>query len=204
MKVQISFMVLLCGLGLASCKMDGEAKGREQSSLEVSPQHGESIFNLKSKWRTEEGEEITLNELKGKVLVTVMIYTTCKAACPRLVADMQNIERQIPEDKRGDVRYLLVSIDPVNDTPEKLKEFAIKNQMDGEQWTFLQGDEQSVREFANVLAVQYKEIEPMNFSHSNIITVFDKNGVMLHQQEGLAVDNQETIETIVKTAKSVK
>ena len=46
---------------------------------------------------TEEGKSIQLKELKGKTLVIVMIYTTCKAACPRLVADMRNIEKQIPE-----------------------------------------------------------------------------------------------------------
>tara|TARA_B110000046_G_scaffold180197_1_gene210500 strand:+ start:4427 stop:4699 length:273 start_codon:yes stop_codon:yes gene_type:complete len=50
----------------------------------------ESIFHLSSLWNTEKGESIQLEELKGKTLVMVMIYTTCKAACPRLVADMRN------------------------------------------------------------------------------------------------------------------
>ncbi len=59
----------------------------------------ESIFNLTSKWKTEEGNEIELAELKGKVLVMVMIYTTCKVACPRLVADMSAIANQVPKDR---------------------------------------------------------------------------------------------------------
>ena len=80
----------------------------------------ESIFNLTSKWKTEEGNEIELAELKGKVLVMVMIYTTCKVACPRLVADMSAIANQVPKDREQEVQYVLVSIDPENDTPEKL------------------------------------------------------------------------------------
>ena len=150
----------------------------------------ESIFNLTSKWNTEEGETIELTNLNGNVLVVVMIYTTCKAACPRLVADMRNIR-----DKVGDssARYILVSIDPENDTPEKLKAFAIENEMDGGEWTFLQGTVDDVREFSNVLAVKYKQISPLDFSHSNIISVFDENGVLQHQQEGLGVDNTELV-----------
>jgi protein SCO1/2 len=47
--------------------------------------------------------------------------------------------------------------------------------------------------------VKYKEISPMDFSHSNIISVFDQKGVLLHQQVGLGVNNKETVETIIKT-----
>src|SRR5690606_12864008 len=117
----------------------------------------ESIFNLTSIWHTEENETIQLKDLKGKTLVVVMIYTSCKAACPRLVADMRHIESQIPDEKIKNTRFVMVSIDPKNDTPKRLKAFAIENQMDDLQWTFLQGTDSSVREFANVLAVKYKE-----------------------------------------------
>lgn len=181
------------------CKMDLQPiETQEKKVMDENGISDESIFNLTSKWNTEEGEEIKLEDLKGKTLVMVMIYTTCKAACPRLVADMRNIEAKIPETSLKDLRFVLVSIDPETDTPERLKAFAIENFMDGEQWTFLQGTETSVREFANVLAVKYKQISPMDFSHSNIISVFNTEGELMHQQEGLGVDNKETIETILQ------
>ena len=163
-----------------------------------------SIFNLTSKWNTEENISIELKDLKGKTLVMVMIYTTCKAACPRLVADMRNIEKQIPSELLSEINFVLVSIDPETDTPERLKKFAIENLMDGEQWTFLQGSVNSVREFANVLAVKYKQISPMDFSHSNIISVFNPSGELIHQQEGLGVDNKETISKIKETVSTSK
>ena len=55
---------------------------------------------------------------------------------------------------------------------------------------FLNGSLDDVRELANVLAVKYKAISPMDFSHSNIISVFDKGGVLQYQEEGLGVDNK--------------
>ena len=184
------------------CKMDLQPLEIEDSKiLNDDGISEESIFNLTSNWNTEEGEVIQLEDLKGKTLAMVMIYTTCKAACPRLVADMRNIESKIPKENIENLRFVLVSIDPKVDTPTRLKEFAIENEMDGEQWTFLQGTESGVREFANVLAVKYKQISPMDFSHSNIISVFNPKGELIHQQEGLGVDNKETVEAILKLTK---
>lgn len=152
-----------------------------------------SIFNLTSIWKNQNDETIELKDLKGDVLVMVMIYTSCQAACPRLVADMRNIYQKV-DDKT--VKYVLVSIDPETDTPEKMKAFAKENQLGDDQWILLQSTVDDTREFSNVLAVKYKQISPLDFSHSNIISVFDKNGVLHHQQEGLGVDNDETVAKI--------
>jgi protein SCO1 len=192
--VVLLFTLLMC----CACQRENEIVTKESDGT-IS---ASSIFNLTSTWRTEEGEAIQLHELKGKVLVVVMIYTSCKVACPQLVADMKKIEQQIPEEHKAEVQYVLVSIDPEADTPEKLKTFAVQNNMDGKEWTFLQGDESSVREFANVLAVKYKEIAPMDFSHSNIISVFDRNGELVCQQEGLSANNETTVQSIIETAAS--
>ena len=159
----------------------------------------ESIFNLTSKWKTQDNKTIEIKDFKGKVTVMVMIYTSCKAACPRLVADMRDIESKMPKDKLSELNFVLVSIDPEVDTPERLKAFAKANYMDAPHWTFLQGTKSTVQEFANVLAVKYKQIAPMDFSHSNIISVFNKEGELLHQQEGLGVNNKETVDKIIET-----
>lgn len=157
-----------------------------------------SIFQLPSTWKTQNNETVEFKDFQGEVLVMVMIYTSCKAACPRLVADMRNIEAKVKSEAKQPVKYILVSIDPETDTPERLKAFAIENQMDTEQWVFLQGSDENTREFANILAVKYKEISPLDFSHSNIISVFNQQGVLVHQQEGLGVDNKTTVDKIIE------
>lgn len=181
----------ICNMDLKPVNLSNEITVANDQILE------ESIFNLTSKWTTQNNQQIELKDLKGDVLVMVMIYTSCKAACPRLVADMRNINKKVNNES---VKYILVSIDPEIDTPTKLKEFAIENEMDNNQWTFLQGTIDDVREFSNVLSVKYKQISPIDFSHSNIISVFDKNGVLYHQQEGLGVDNQSTVSKIIELA----
>ena len=176
------------------CKMDLKLLDNE-IKLEADNQEipNTSVFNLTSQWITQNNDTIELKDLQGDVLVMVMIYTSCQAACPRLVADMRNIHDKVNNNA---VKYVLISIDPETDTPERLKEFAIENQMNNDQWIFLNGTEDDVREFSNVMAVKYKQISPLDFSHSNIISVFDKKGVLRRQQEGLGVDNKELVAKI--------
>lgn len=188
MKKIILFFIVISIFG---CKKNSEITHNSISD--------ESIFNLTSKWKTQDNKTIEIKDFKGKVTVMVMIYTSCKAACPRLVADMRDIESKMPKDKLSEINFVLVSIDPEVDTPERLKSFAKANFMDAPHWTFLQGTKTTVQEFANVLAVKYKQIAPMDFSHSNIISVFDKDGVLIHQQEGLGVNNKETVNKIIET-----
>ncbi|NGX84381.1 SCO family protein [Aequorivita sp. KMM 9714] len=196
--IAISLVAMSCNNAANDSKDISENNTEESKSNVISDM---SIYNLPSHWTTQDGKDIELKELQGKVLAMVMIYTSCQAACPRLVADMRNIEKQIPNDKKDDVQYVFVSIDPETDTPERLKAFAKENQMEDDKWLFLRGSEEDTREFAAVLAVNYKQISPIDFSHSNIISVFNQGGELVHQQEGLGVDNKETIQAIIDLAR---
>ena len=199
--------VLFSFVMLNSCS-EGEIQDAtsEQDELETERKEftGElpelSVYNLPSEWTNQNNENIKLEDLKGDIVVAVMIYTTCKAACPRLIADVRRIYEKVSDKANKQVKYVFVSIDPEVDTPERMKEFAKENEMDSDQWVFLRGDIEDTREFAAVLAVSYKRISPLDFSHSNIISVFDQEGVLHYQKEGLGVDDSATIEAIEKLA----
>lgn len=198
MKKLILFALL--SLSFIGCQSKTDKK---EDVKEVSPEKelsDLSIYNLPETWTTQNGNDIELKSLRGKVLVMVMIYTSCKAACPRLVADMRNIEKKIPAELKEKVQYILVSIDPEVDTPERLKAFAKENQMDNDQWLFLRSNDEQTREFSAVLAVNYKKISPIDFSHSNIISVFNTEGELAFQQEGLEVNNEKTVSKIKEEA----
>ncbi len=196
------FTLLIIG---CQSKVENKNTQKEDSKQELDkkPISDLSIYNLPEKWTTQNGKHIELKELRGKVLVMVMIYTSCKAACPRLVADMRNIEKKVPDAFKDKVQYVLVSIDPETDTPERLKAFAKENQMDNNQWLFLRSNDEQTREFSAVLAVNYKKISPLDFSHSNIISVFNAEGELAFQQEGLGVDNEKAIAKIKEEAEKV-
>ena len=182
-------LILFSAILFLSCSQKQEDKSVDQEKTTG------SIFVLDSKWQNQDGQELQLKDLKGKNLVVVMIFTSCKTACPILVADMRKIASKIEPKKLKETTMLLISIDPENDTPKVLKAYAKEQKMEGEPWMFLRSDKESVRELANVLAVKYKKISPIVFSHSNIITVFNKNGEMVNQVEG-TVKSEDVANTI--------
>jgi protein SCO1/2 len=193
-KLIIGMILLFSTLQSCNTKVDAQVSSKSKNISEL------SIYNLPSKWTNQNGQNIEMKDLGGKVLVMVMIYTSCKAACPRLVADMRNIESRLPENIKGNVKLVMVSIDPEVDTPKRLKAFSVENMMEGDQWLFLRSTEENTREFAAVLAVNYKKISPLDFSHSNIISVFNAKGELAYQQEGLGVNSDETIRKITEEA----
>lgn len=194
---RITIIIFALLFTLQSCKDAKEEKTKNKPISDL------SIYNLPSQWTNQDGKTIELKSLKGNVLVMVMIYTSCKAACPRLVADMRDIESKLNKDNKKNVKLILVSIDPETDTPQRLKSFAVNNKMNQEPWIFLRSTEENTREFAAVLAVNYKKISPIDFSHSNIISVFNPEGELIYQQEGLGVNNEKTVEKINEEAAKI-
>ena len=183
-------LFLFSVLTILSCKQNTEQTAQNKENA------NSSIFLLDSKWQNQDAEEIQLKDLKGKNLVMVMIFTSCRTACPILVGDMKKIHAKIEKNKLKDTSLVLISIDPTNDTPEVLKKFAAERNMDSAPWIFLRSDEESTREFANVLAVKYKKISPIEFSHSNIISVFNRNGELVSQEEGSGINSDAVAKTV--------
>lgn len=157
---------------------------------------GMSIYNLESHWQNQDGQDLQLKQLGGKVQILAMIYSSCKNACPRIIADMKALETQLQHQYPEQVRFVLVSIDPKVDTPARLKQLAQKSQL--QHWTLLHGEEDDVLELAAVLGVKYKKISATAYAHSNIISVLNPQGEVVHQQIGLNVDPQASLQAVEK------
>jgi protein SCO1 len=154
----------------------------------------ESIYQVTDTFQTQNDKKVALSSFEGKPTVVGMIFTHCTYACPRLTADIKNIEEQLKSDD-GKVNYLLVSFDSQRDLPEQLQKFANANQLD-KNFSLLHGDENAVRTLSVLLNVQFEKDAQGNFSHSNVISVLDKKGVLVFQKEGLNADPTDIISTI--------
>jgi len=155
----------------------------------------ESIFNISSQWRTQKREAFKFSMLKSKVTVAAMIFTSCQSACPRIIADIKKIESDLSVEERKKVQFLLITMDPVRDTPGRLNAFKNEHQLN-DSWTLICSDEDATTEIANVLGVRIKKLSGGGFDHSNIIFVIGTNGVIAHKQEGLGGEPIETIAAI--------
>lgn len=77
----------------------------------------------------------------GKPVVLNFIYTTCTAICPVMTQTFAEVQSKLGSD-RDQVRMVSVTIDPEQDTPARLREYA-KQYRAGPQWQFYTGTVQS-------------------------------------------------------------
>jgi protein SCO1 len=188
------FTVLLFSCSDMSNKSAFTGEAPTHNTEPVGTISSESIYQLTDTFQTQDKKNVTLSSFAGKPTVVGMIFTHCTYACPRLTADIKNIEEKL-KSENGKVNYLLVSFDSQRDLPEQLKKFAHANELDNN-WSLLHGNENAVRTLSVLLNVQFEKDAEGNFSHSNIISVLGKSGVLVFQKEGLSADPVEIIGTI--------
>lgn len=77
--------------------------------------------------------------VQGKTVAINFIFTTCTTICPPLTANFARIQKTLLQQGKKDLHLISVSVDPENDTPERLKNYAAMfHAQPG--WTFVTGD----------------------------------------------------------------
>lgn len=145
---------------------------------------GASIYELKSPFVDQNDKAARLDVHHGHPTLIAMFYATCPYACPRLIANVKKIEAALPPETRADLRVLLITIDPENDTPAALRGVIQRYGLDAARWTLFTGKEDDVRDAAAVLGIQYREADG-TINHSSVITLLDREGHIDTRYDGL-------------------
>lgn len=169
----------------------------QHESMDQGEPSDESIYNLEGQWENQHAKPVSFSHNKGKVVLVAMVYASCKAACPMIIQDIKAIEKEAVEKYPGKMRYTLITIDPEVDTPEKLLALSTESGLDST-WELLRGDADQVREMAALLGVKYRKVSETDYAHSNMITVLNEKGEVVHQQIGLGVKPGPTLEALEK------
>ena len=81
--------------------------------------------------------------VKGKTVAVNFIFTNCTTICPPLGATFARVQRELGEKVGKDVYFISVSVDPLTDTPERLKAWGAKFKA-GPGWTFVTGNKEEI------------------------------------------------------------
>jgi len=157
-----------------------------------------SLYQLESKWTSDVGREIRLGVLRGKPQVVVMFFATCEFACPILLHDMKRLEAALAEKTRDEVGFILVTFDSQRDTVAALHAYREKQQLSPKRWTLLRGEPDDVRELAALLGINYQRDARGQFAHSNIITLLNREGEIVHQVNGLNTSVEEPAKILTR------
>jgi protein SCO1/2 len=100
---------------------------------------------------TQDGKAVRFYDdlIKDKIFVISFLYTSCRDFCPLAAARLSELQEKLGAAMGRDIFFYSISIDPVTDTPERLKEYADTFQA-GSGWFFLTGKPEDIK------AIRYK------------------------------------------------
>jgi cytochrome oxidase Cu insertion factor (SCO1/SenC/PrrC family) len=81
--------------------------------------------------------------LKGKVVLINFIFTTCQGVCSPMTANLAKVQNYLAEHLGKEVVMISISVDPLTDTPERLKKYADSFKVKPG-WYFLTGEKKNV------------------------------------------------------------
>jgi protein SCO1/2 len=92
----------------------------------------------------QRGQPVSDRSLRGRALVVDFFFASCTTSCPMLTARMASVERAIEtrEHQLGrplPAHLVSITLDPENDTPAVLRQYAARYGADADRWSFLSG-----------------------------------------------------------------
>lgn len=141
---------------------------------------------------------ITRKDLAGKIWVADFIFTHCAGICPTMSTNMAKLQERLPKE----VMLVSFSVDPANDTPEVLTEYAKRYNADPERWLFLTGDAEGLRKLSidgfklALDPTSGTEAEPI--THSSRFALVDRQGNL---RGYYGMEDADTLDRIVADVK---
>jgi protein SCO1 len=145
----------------------------------------------------QHGQPVTLSSLRGKVVAVTFIYTRCPLPdyCPRMITNLQAVERRFPDRVNRDLALVAVTFDPKFDTPERLKEYAQFFKSDKPGWQFLTGSVADIMRVTQMFGVEFWPEEGL-ITHTLQTAVIDKDGKLAAQAEGKDYSGQQLADLV--------
>ncbi|MDT8346622.1 MAG: SCO family protein [Flavobacteriaceae bacterium] len=124
-------------------------------------------------------DTITRGDMYGKIWVIDFFFTSCPSICPEMTENLKQLSEAFIDEPRFGI--LSISIDPERDTPERMRSYAAKYEVEHPFWYFLTGDKAQIMELANQgfnLYAAENPNAPGGFEHSGKFALFDDKVMM--------------------------
>jgi protein SCO1/2 len=137
-----------------------------------------------------EGRARRFADFRGKTVVFSFFFTSCPTICPREAKALSELQRRLSPALGERVRFVSLSVDPENDTPEAMREFAFENGADLKSWSFVRASEPATRALALELSMfegpEKAQAAPSN--HTTAVYLFDATGRLRQRYAGSPLD----------------
>lgn len=169
--------LLLSAIILAGCNTNSF---KAETDWEVDPFEHDS----------HQGEEVSLDSLKGNVWLATFIFTSCDTVCPPMTFNLTEIQDELVAQGVEDYNIVAFSVDPEVDSPEVLANYLAQyNVPDESKWHLLTGYDQGyLSQFArnSFKAVVQDDPNSNQVIHGTSFYLVDQNGVVVKTYSGIS------------------
>lgn len=140
------------------------------------------------------GNQVSLADLNGKVIIADFFFTRCPSICPTLTRNMKKLQDalKIKDELRmidtTFIQFLSLSVDPERDSAVILKKYADRYGVNPDVWWLLTGPKKTIYDFAiNELKLGITDGEHVdsNFIHTSKFVLLDKDRVVRGYYDGM-------------------
>ena len=154
-------------------------------SVNVATENGKTVYDTvwhhvsNLHFTNQLGENVSLDDLKGKILVVDFFFTHCPTICPKLATAMKKLQNSFPNND-SIVQFVSISIDPEHDSIRQLRNWAAKFHVNPDSWWLGTGNKDTIYNFA------LKEMKA-SVADSNVDTAF------IHTQNFFLLDKDRVV-----------
>lgn len=142
------------------------------------------------------GEEVNLEDYRGKPLLVSMIFTSCHHICPTLTRNLASVV-EIAREALGEDSFSVITVgfDTAVDTPERMRTFAAEQNVVISNWDFLSADSETISALSEDLGFIFFPT-PRGFDHLTQLSVIDAEGSVYRQIYGVKFDTPAVVEPL--------
>ena len=129
----------------------------------------------------QNNEPINNDSLKENIYIANFFFTSCPTICPVMTKNMAYVQSKLSVYPK--IKFLSHTVDPINDTPDRMLEYVnilqAKNiKINLSNWDFVTGQKDELYEIAKsyFVNVSMDSLAPGGFLHSEYFILVDKEG----------------------------
>lgn len=127
-----------------------------------------NFYALPYSFTNDYARTVHLSDWRGKPLILTMEYSNCRFMCTTTFSTMKAIQAAADRKKLA-IDFMIISLDPKNDTPQAWRQYRISRGIDRDNWHLLTGDESTTREFAALIGIKYWYMDEHIFHDFKIV-----------------------------------
>jgi len=137
------------------------------------------------------GHTVSLNDLRGKIIVLDFFFTRCPTICPGLARNMKKLQDSFVKND-SIVQFISISIDPEHDSVPQLRKFADKYNANHDTWWFVTGSKKEIYDFAlqEIKASVADSSVDTAFIHTTNFFLLDSNRIVRGWYDGFDTARQ--------------